>query len=170
MSEPRKENGLEIQRDQRYLERIWKANKVAMVIMVLVLIAAMLGAFGSGPLDTAVAGSQGSSLWVEYQHFPHLQGPGQITIHLGAAAIHDRKARFWLNREYLQSVQLQQIVPTPSSVQVESKRLVYVYEVPGKSTRPTITIFFQAQQTGRVMGYVGLVRGRSLRFDQWVYP
>lgn len=170
MGEIRKIDGLEIQQDERYLERVWKASKILIVVMVLALLAAMLGAFGSGPLNSAVAGSQGSSIWVEYQHFPHLQGPGQITVHLGSAAIRNGKARFWVNRDYLRSMELQQVVPAPSSVRVESDRLVYVYDVSGNSSRPSITFFFQAQQSGRVTGRAGIQQGPSVRFDQWVYP
>src|SRR5947209_3798236 len=66
-------DGAEIQQDLPFQRRLWNFQRIAWAIMLLVAVAALLGLFGTGPLDNAKVGREGSPLWLEFNRFGRLQ-------------------------------------------------------------------------------------------------
>ena len=170
MPKPEHVGDLEITQDLAHERLEWRIERVGWIVMALVLLAALVGLLGSGPLSRATAGEEGSALWVEYNRFERHQAPAMLRVHLGPGAARDGKARLWLNREYVENIELHHIDPEPERVEVEHDRLIYTFNLPDP-TRPTaVTYYLEANTYGRMPLRVGLDAGPQLNFSQFYYP
>jgi len=79
-------------------------------------------------------------------------------------------ARLWIDRAYLDGVEIQQITPEPDAVEAGPDRLIYVFRLNDPTQPSFVTINFQAVRIGRANGRVGLDGSLPVRFSQFVYP
>lgn len=83
--------------------RGWAAQRVAWGVMATVLVLAVLGVFGSGPLATGRAGA-GETLEVEYPRFARHGAETELTVDVRGAALPLTVA---LGRDFVDGVQLE---------------------------------------------------------------
>lgn len=161
---------LEIDQDLEHEERAWKFRRIGWILMALIVFAGLAGLLGSGPLSHASAGGPESPLRVEYPRFARFTAPAYLEIHLSPSAAAGREARVWIDRDYLQDMQIEDVVPEPERVESAGDRLVFVMPLaePGRST--AIELHLQAQRIGSLEGRVGVEGGSSLQFQQLIYP
>ncbi len=65
MAVVKRQGDLEINEDLEFQYRAWKRQKTAWRIMVLVLLSALMGLLGDGPLSDAKAGEKTEKMWIE---------------------------------------------------------------------------------------------------------
>lgn len=172
MSEMKRVGDLEVAEDMKAQRRNWTFQRIGTALMVLVALAGLLGLFGgTGTLSRATAGDQEAPLSIEeYERFLRLGKPTTLQIRLDEAAITGGEARVWLSREYLDSVQFQEIDPQPDRVEAAPDRRVYVFDARGLDRPAAITFELEPDEVGPLEGRVGLDGGTSLTFGQFVYP
>lgn len=173
MAEHPQVGDLEIDQDLDYETRAYNVRRVAWWLMALIVLAALAGLFGSGPLSHTRAGEAGGPLSLEYGRFARLTAPATLEIQLGPQAAAVREARVWIDRRYLQDMQIEDMVPEPERVEAGADRLVLVFPLAASAGAPGTTSFelhLQAQRVGPLHGRVGLEGGPSLDFHQFVYP
>jgi len=163
-------SNLEINQALDFQRRRQLVERVGWIAMALVVLAALVGLFGPGLLSAARAGETDGPLWMEYNRFARLQAPQTLRAHLGPDAAKNGEARVWLDREYLQSVQVQQVTPQPALVVAGPDRLTYVFEVDGTEQPTAVTFNVLPDSFGPLRGRVGLEGGGSFGFTQFVYP
>src|SRR5918997_3983437 len=124
MPETKRVGDLEIAVDMKAQRRNWTFQRFGSVAMGLVVLLGLVGLFGgAGPLSRATAGNQGASLSVsEYERFLRFNKPTTLEVRLGQAGTAGPEMRVWLNREYVKSVEFQEIDPEPD-------RVIYVFDV-----------------------------------------
>lgn len=170
MGEPQRVGDLEIQQDLAFQERMWQVQRVGWVIMALLLLAAALGLLGRGWLSRTTLGEAGDLMWIEYDRFAHLKADMTLDVHLNGSAGAGNEARLWLDRSYLERVQIERITPQPDSVEVTGERLTYVFKVSEAGEPVDVTFSLQPTDFGWLEGQVGLPDGPTLDFGQFVYP
>jgi hypothetical protein len=161
---------LEIGEDIAHQETMWKVERAGWILMALLLIAALLGLLGPGPLSNATASDPGSLIRVEYERFVRHQAPVELRIHLGSASVHDGRVRLWLNREFITRAQIERIDPEPERTELDSHRFVYVLDTPKMEESSQAIIHFKPAGFGLTRVQLGLVGGPEVEFKQWVYP
>ena len=161
---------LELEQDLAFQRREWTIQRAGWAVMALVIVAALLGLFGAGLLGKATTGDTEGVLWIEYDRFGRFVAPITLMVHLGPGAAREGVARVWLDRRYLESVQIEQITPEPDEVVAGPDRLIFVFRVaePGKPT--AVNFSLQTEQFGPLMGRAGIAGGEPLRFRQFIYP
>jgi hypothetical protein len=170
MPKPKSVGELEFHQDLPHERLEWRIERIGWVTMALLLLAALIGLLGPGPLSSATAGGRDSALWVEYNRFERYQAPAMLRVHLGPGAARDGKARLWLSRKYVENIELRHIDPEPESVEVAHDRLIYTFSAPDP-TRPTaVTYHLEANKFWRMPVSVGLDGGPQLNFTQFFYP
>ena len=107
---------------------------------------------------------------MEYQRFGRYKAPMDLKIRLGPEAIQEGKVRLWLERSYLNTMQVEAIVPQPGSVESDANPLIYVFNVSSSNYPVEITFLMQSESIGRQTGRVRLEGGPSLSFSQFIYP
>jgi hypothetical protein len=161
---------LEVDQDLAFQQRSWTVQRIGWIIMPLLVLAALLGLLGPGPLSSATVGSEAGPLWLEYDRFGHWERPTNLQLHLGANVAAQGLARIWLDSAYVEKMQIEQVTPQPESVELAANRLIYTFQVaePGQPT--FITFHLKPEKFGPNRGEVGLVEGSSLQFSQFIYP
>lgn len=171
MAEYPRVGDLEVDQDLDYEKRAYNVRRVAWWLMALIVLAALAGLFGSGPLSHARAGEAGDPLSLEYGRFARLTAPATLEIHLSPQAAAAGEARIWIDRRYLQDMQIEDMVPEPERVEAGADRLVFVFPLAtGSPGATSFELHLQAQRVGSLHGRVGLEGGPSLDFHQFVYP
>lgn len=171
MTEMGRVGDLQVAEDMKAQRRNWIFQRVGTALMVLAALAGLLGLLGgAGPLSRATAGDPEAPLSIEeYERFLRFGKPSTLRVRLDEAATTRGEARVWVSRDYLQSVQFQEIDPLPERVESAPDRLVYVFDV--EANRPAgIAFELQPDEIGPLEGRMGLDGGTSLDFGQFVYP
>jgi hypothetical protein len=161
---------LELEEDFAFQRREWAWERVGWAVILLVLLAALLGLFGVGPLSWAVTGDAGAPLRLEYERFGHHEGPTTLRVHLGPGVGSEGTAHIWLDRDYLEGVQVESVTPEPEAVEVGPDRLTYIFQIADPSRPTGVTFYLRMGQIGLRTGRVGLGDEPPLSFRQFVYP
>lgn len=153
--------------------RTWRLERRAWLVSLLVLIAALLGLFGSGPLANAEVNN--GVLRLQYHRFERLQSSDRIRVVVASNVGDSAHLRLWLRRNDVDPFRIEQVTPTPDKVELGADRLVFNFSTLGE-TRPgeesTAVVFdVQAATLGLHWIEVGIVgHTATLRTWQWVFP
>ncbi len=93
-----------------------------------------------------------------------------MKIQVQPGAVQGRETRISVNSEYLDNVELQNVVPEPDSVESGSDRLTYVFKLANAGDRATIRFDIMPVQYGLHEIQVALEGGPEHRLNQFIYP
>lgn len=170
MAKPSRVGDMEVNQDISHERLEWKIERVGWLVMAALLLAALVGLLGPGPLSSAVAGVKNSALWVEYNRFERYQAPTILLVHLGPQTTRDGTVRLWLRREYVENIELQHIDPEPESVEVTPDRFIYTFKVSALDRSTAVRYHFEPEKFWRMAVSMGLESGPRLEFTQFYYP
>jgi hypothetical protein len=165
-------HGLEIDEDFGYQRRAWVVQRVGWVLMVLLVLAAVVGLLGSGPLSHATAHVP-QRLSVDYQRFARYETSETLTIRVPPAAMADGVVRLSINRDFLDASKVESVVPAPLRVESAAGRLVFVFAAAEPQAPLEVTLSFQPERIGRRRAVVAVESAgepRAVTFHQLVYP
>lgn len=160
--------GIEVDQDLDFQRKDWRFERIGWAAMFLVVVAAILGLLGRGPLSSASASADDGSLRIEYQRFERHGSQSELTVFLRRAASTDTSVQLWIGGEFLRSVQLQQIVPEPERQISLGDRTVY--EVALRSDTGRVSFLVMPQRIGAHTLELGVPGRATLRRPQFVYP
>ncbi len=161
---------LEIPEDLPHQRREWAVERFGWAIMVAIVVAALAGLLGSGPLSHDIAGQPDSALWVEYDRYARSQAPSEYLVHIKPEQVSGGKVRLSLNRDFFEHVEMQSVVPEPDSVEARDGRLTYVFNAPDANQPATVIYRFKASSFGGLLLTMSLADGPQLSFRQFFYP
>lgn len=166
----RRVDDLEIDQDLTFVRRSWAVQRAGWVGIGIVLIIALAGGLGSGPLSRQRAVVPGL-LEVDYARFVRYQASHTLTARLVGAAIRGPEARVWIDRRYLDDARIETVTPPPLRVETGADRLVYVFPLLGGAGPVIISIVLQPQHIGRSAGRIGIEGDeRVATIQQFTYP
>ncbi len=170
MTEPQRVGTLEITQDERFQEREWKVQRIGWVLMALVVVLALLGVFGTGPLSAVEQETSDGSLAVDYQRFIRNLGNTTLTIEADASLAENGQMVLWISSDWIEAMELERISPMPDQVREAGDRHVMVFLVEDRAGTLTVSFTARPQDLWLVSGEAGLVDGPSIDFDQFSYP
>jgi hypothetical protein len=160
---------LQIAEDLAFQRRAWIAERVGRAGCGAILLAAVLGVFGVGPLGNARVSSADGSLTVEYPRFAGAQRPLTLHVRLDVAAPRDGELRLWLAREYVEELSIQHITPPPDRVELDAERVTFVFGWRGDAGGAVVAFTNEAERAGTVAGLVG-AGGVAVAVRHFLYP
>jgi hypothetical protein len=164
VSRPRR---LQLDEHIEFVEKSWRVERVATWVLVAILIAAVAGLLGSGPLSGGEAST--GRLRVEYPRLSRFQSSERLVIH--AAPARAGELRLWLDRAYLEGVRIETMVPPPLRAETAGDRVIFVFMVADGASPFALHVRLQPERIGVLHGRVGLDgAGEALAFRQLVYP
>jgi len=167
----RKVGSIEIAQDLDFQRRSWKVQRFGWATMMLISVAALFGLFGGGPLSSAHLGADGSPLRADYERFLRLDAPAKLTLYIGAAAIRpDSTVEVWLDRKWLEGMEVRSIMPEPAEAQTSAGKVTYKFRLDPSSRPARLTYHLTTHSLGPITGRVGLSNGPSYSFSQFSYP
>ena len=161
---------LKIDQDLRFQEWEWAVQRVAWIVMLLIIVLALLGFFGTGPISSATAGDPDSPLLVEYQRFVRQQGQTSLTVQVDSGQISDGQIEVWISTGYVEDVEIEQLSQQPDEVLNDGDRLVFVFLAEDVSEPISVTFTLRPEVIGRITGDIGVVDGPQVHLSQLSYP
>jgi hypothetical protein len=164
VSRPRR---LQLDEHIEFVQKSWRVERVATWFLVAILIAAVAGLLGSGPLSGGETGT--GRLRVEYPRLSRYQSSERLVIH--AAPARAGELRLWLDRGYLEGVRIETMVPPPLRAETAGDRVIFVFAVADAVSPFALHVRLQPERIGVLHGRVGLEgAGDPVAFRQLVYP
>lgn len=157
-----KHGALQIEENMPFQERTWKIERVAWVLMALIILASVLGLISEGPIGKTRLGDP-SSLQIELHRFIHIDTPTRIHIRLVADGPYSVQFPY----SYLSRAQVAKVVPEPD--RVESSDGVVTYFFSGPQGRVDVHLDLQFRSRGPAKGFVQSEKAK-VDFTQYVYP
>lgn len=171
-SQTHRHNGLDLEIDQdlAFQEKEWRVERIAWITLLIFVLLALLGLFGTGWLSSSVASSDDDALMLDYERFIRHDGEASLEIEISPDQVSEGQAELWISTNYLHDFQIEGISPEPDEVRAEGDRQVYVFLSENPDAPVTISFSLSPERMGRYSGEIGLVDGPSLSFDQLSYP
>lgn len=161
---------LEIARDEQFQRRTWTWQRVGRILLVLLLVAAVLGAFGPGIFNRATLGAEGAAWRMEYPRTGRINSAFNLTVRLDPEATRTGTTRLWLGQGYLDDVVVETVHPRPANMELAAGGVVYTFPTTTPGQPGTVTLEVRAQRFGSLAGEVGLEGQTPQRFRQFIYP
>lgn len=145
-------------------------ERIAWVIGTLILVAALLGFLGPGPLGKATAASSDRSLSVEYYRMERYEAPVQLRISVNGTLAKDGELRLWVDRQFVEAVEIKHIDPEPEHSEINGQRFVYVFKTAAAPSTIKLFFHFEPNKFGKTPAQIGIVDGPELQFSQFYFP
>jgi hypothetical protein len=153
----------------------WISRRSAVVqrsgwsVLALIVLAALVGMIGPGPLSTATHTDPSGLVELRYERFTRHQGQSTLQLQVSPDPARPGTARIWLSGDYLAAVQVQQIWPQPETWTGTGTGTVLTFPVHGAGP-VSVEVLLNPDQMGLVQGAVGAPGRQPVRFWQFVYP
>jgi hypothetical protein len=161
---------LEIDEDLTFEKWQWAVERIGWLLMLCIVMAALLGAFGRGPLSQSSTVSPDNALSIEYDHFGRLNAQTDLRFQIAEGAITDSSLLLWLDREYLKKFEIKEISPKPERMDLSDDRVTLVYRVPKAAAPLQVHLILEPVEMGAAKGAAGLEGTKPLSFRQFIYP
>jgi hypothetical protein len=169
MSELQRVGDLEIDQDLDFQRREWQIERILWAVVAVLLVLAVLGVFGTGPISTTTAESDDGTVVVDYHRFIRHDGRASLTLHVSGEQATDGKIEVWINHRYLDGVQVEDISPEPQEMRGAGDRVIYVFAIDAPGDDLTVTYALRPQHIGRLRAEIG-AGNVSVRLNQVSYP
>jgi hypothetical protein len=164
---------LDIDVDMAFQRRSWIVQRVAWIVMTLLVVAAALGLLGPGPLSRATASLPGL-LEAEYQRLTRYEDRETLTVRVAPAVTTSGVVRLSINRDYLEHAQVMSVMPAPERVEAAHARVVYAFRIAEAGRPLEVTFDLKPRTIGRAEARLAIEspagRGRELTVRQFALP
>ncbi len=170
MTPTTRHDDLELDADIAFQRREWRAQRIGRFALLGVIIMALVGVFGSGPLSSVTARTTDGRLEVNYHRIARHGSPEPLRIRITPTVATDSVVDLWISQEYLHGLAVQWISPDPVHVAAGNDRLTYRFQLLKASRFADLVFQVDADKLWMRRGAIGLVGGDSIRFRQFVFP
>ena len=171
MGKSGKIDSIETAEDMDFQRASWRVQRVGWMVMLAVTVAALAGFFGGGPVSTTRTGAISSGLEVEYERFARLYAPQTLVLDIGPTAMDtDSTASIWIDRGWMESNEVTDIIPEPAESEVLPDAIVYTFKASPTAAPLRVRFRLETREFGRMRGRAGIVDGPTVSFAQFVYP
>ena len=159
---------LERDRDLLFQRREWTIQRIGWLVMAVIIVAALIGLLGAGPLSSTAA--EAGPLQLQYSRFERRHAPTELEVSVASSTIDQEQVEVWFSSDYLSRIEITSIMPEPEEVMVTDDRAIYRFSIDDQAQRATILIALEHDDPGITTGRIGMIDGPELTFSQFVYP
>lgn len=157
-----------IGQDLRHERIEWGVERVAWWLFVAIVLAALAGLFGKGPLSDATVRSAGVE--VEYDRFQREDTPFDYRLRIDPALARDGHLAVHVDRTLVDMMDIERIQPEPDTARVGPAATDYAF-----ATRPGhgplhIVFHYRPHAMGRYAGRIRVEGAAPVVLRQLVYP
>lgn len=167
---PARVTDFEAPQSLRHQQREWAIERVGWGLMALIVLAALLGGLGSGPLGSRSAESPDGSLRLRFFAVERYAAP-QI-LELWAKPLNDETTPLELafSRTFTDEITIEQIVPEPESMTTEDGKLVLRFNSSDSTEESKVVVRYKHDGYGLLDYEVGIGSQEPIRVRQLVLP
>lgn len=161
-----RKDGLQLDERRGFQERFWTIERIAWCVFALIIVAGLLGAFGSGgPLATKVTIIDRAI--IEHPRIGRWEGTDEIKVRFTP----DPSARtrsLFLSNSFAEVFQVEDIQPLPVRTVIEAGGQRLFFDNPGKDGGMVI-LHLRAQSAGSASFSVG-IDGELVSVSSFIFP
>ncbi len=164
----RQDQGLESPSHLAFQKLEWRVQRIAWVVMALIIAATLVGAFGDGALARSRAGGAANGLFLRYDRIARHHALTSLDFLIMSPPARG-ETRLWIARDFLDAQRLLTITPEPSAQDVSGRRIEYVFKTSGGAP---FSIRFDVEPNAlwSHTGSAGVGDGQPIAFSQFVLP
>jgi hypothetical protein len=159
------EPSLDLVEDDAFQRRDWKIQRAGWAVFALLILAAISGLFGRGPLSAAVRSN--SAVEVRYERF----GRWRLIQSLEVRVLGSREPNefvVWMSRPFREAFEIRSITPEPKQHRLGDDRIEFEFASTAES--PIITFHLVPIERGLLDGAVGIDDQPDVAIRQFIYP
>lgn len=146
----------------------WRVERVGLAIIAIILMGALLGIFGDGPLSHGRSGSA-RAVSVEYERLLRASAPTEYRFHVDPSLATQGILDLRMDNSLVDLMQVDSIVPEPERQTAGPTYTAFSFRVePGTSV--TVVFRLRAATFGRHEGQVVVQGAPALSIDHFIYP
>jgi len=134
--------------DSDFESQWWRIEIGIWITLSIVVILGLTGLLGRGPLAHERRGSADGSLEVDFQRVARYKTPEIMIVRLTPDLYRQRAAHLWLNREIIEEMGLQRIIPQPLESRPGENGIEYVFPVQNPNEPTLIRFVKEASKPG----------------------
>lgn len=161
---------LDSDESRRITDREWIAERVGWFVIAAILVAAILGLLGPGPLSHQQAVSDDGKLIVEYDSVQRYGAPAELRIRFKREFADQKGIRLSISREFTDFTKVESITPEPESSEMGEKAIIYSFRAQTIPADTTIVWRYQHDTFGRLHYKIGLEKGSTVEVSNFVLP
>lgn len=158
---------LEINQDLSVQTLTWSIQRAGWAAMGVIVLLAMAGLFGHGPISRATEGNLSKGLHVEYERFGRQQRPTDVRVFVRPT--HDRRLSLWIGQPYLSHMEIQHIVPPPEAATLADGGVRFEWATDTQEPA-VVTFYLQPHTVGPLSGMLHASGQMDARIQQFIYP
>jgi hypothetical protein len=145
------------------------AHRIGIAVFLLVLLGAIAGLLGKGPLSKVRAQTSDATLWAESCRFIRYQAPMDLKLRVEPRAISNGLLHLRIGKTFVEDVEIERIEPEPESQMAGAS--FFTYAIRAETNASTeIRIRFAASHFGRLGYEVRAGDGEVLHLRHFAFP
>jgi hypothetical protein len=161
---------LDVAQDEKFQKYEWLIQRIGWGLWAAIVIAALAGLLGAGPLSHAKSSASDGSLTVRFDRFLHYHTPTVLEVFVNSRREQSQPIRLKLSRSFLDRIRFDRIEPEPEGQLLADDGVVYTFPLEGTPEFSKMLFHFEFEHFGGSSGHVELVGGGSASIQQFVYP
>ena len=121
MSELRQVGSLEIDEDLDFQRGEWRVQNVLWIVSAILLVLALIGFFGGGPISSTTNASDDGAVSVNYHRFVRHDGRAALNFRVDATGASSQEVEIWIDQEFLDNVEVETVSPAVRRTAASSK-------------------------------------------------
>jgi hypothetical protein len=156
--------------DPCFEQRWWRIERVCWVVMSVLLLGGVAGAFGNGPLSKSTVHPPGGQVEVRYARLARRETPALLELRFDKQPVAVGKVRVRLNRELVHRLRIKEIIPAPQATEPMADGARFTFTTDPTSDSSAVVFVQDPSTPGIVEGEVTVDGADPVRFRQFVYP
>jgi hypothetical protein len=153
--------------DMRLQRATWRFERYGWIGLCAVIVLAVLGLFGNGPLSSATATTSNGQLQVEYGRFERNGAATDMRLHVAAPSAQRPEIR--IGNAFLDAFTIEAVTPQPAEQRSGPDGVEMAFEA--EDSGPVHVYFsLRPEAVGLVKSEIALAGGAPARFTQFIYP
>jgi hypothetical protein len=158
---------LEIEEDLEAQRSLWRVQRVVRPLALSVLVLALAGGLGRGPLSGATVTRDGLS--VRYERIAHRDSPQTYRLTLAEDLAASGTVSLWLDRRTLRAMRPRRVLPEPVRSRIGADRTTFVFDVDPEGGLE-ILLELEPDAVGLHRSTLGVAGGPTVSLGQLLLP
>lgn len=147
----------------------WRVERVGLAVIAIILMGALLGVFGDGPLSHGRSGS-GQAVSVEYERLLRASAPTQYRFHVDPSLATQGILDLRMDNSLVDLMQVDSIVPEPERQTAGPTYTAFSFRVEPGTSPASVVFQFRPATFGRHEGQVVVPGAPALSIDHFIFP
>ncbi len=169
-SSPVRIGDLEINQDLDVQRKTWTVQRIGWGAMALIILAALAGMFGSGPLARTEIQDDRQTFRLSSDRFGRYEGEVVLQLALTPEATKTGRVTIEVDQTYWTSHAVEHITPEPLLSRVGIEGFLYTFETHPLSAPAVIVFRLRPKYLGSLEGRIRVNGDGLLHFHQFMFP